>query len=146
MYVRRARGRPRKAAGKIMQLHEPASAVNDLAELRRRVRELLRDMVPVPGNVDDPGYPTKLSEQLKIRSKIVPHVVAVPLSSEAMVPLLLQLSRFEEFASVLFVGLSGGSLFKAPDDKGLVFLTPELRADQEAYANTLYTGIVEVIN
>ena len=65
-----------EAAGKVMQLHEPVSAVNDLAELRRRVRELLRDMVPVPGNVDDPGYPTKLAEQLKIRSKIVPHVIA----------------------------------------------------------------------
>ena len=145
MYVRRARGRPRKAAGKIMQLHEPVSALNDFDELKRRVRELLRDRVPAPGNIDDPGYPAVLVKQLNTQSKLMPHVVAMPLSSEAMVPLLLKLSRVEEFASVLFVGLSGDLPFQAAGDKGLVRLTPELRPEQESDAKTLYDGIVDAI-
>ena len=144
MYVRRARGRGRKTAGKVMELNEPVSAVHDAEELRHRVRELLRDMVPVPGNVQDSRYGSTLKQQLQIRSKVVPYVIAVPLSSEATLPLLLQVSRFEEFASVLFIGLSGDALFRTTDP-GVVCMTPELRADQESYANTLYDTIVELI-
>jgi len=144
MYVRRARGMSRKAAGKVMQIHEPVTAANDLAELRHRVRGLLRDMVPVPGDVKDAGYAATLKTQLRIRSKVVPHVIAVPLSSQATLPLLLALSRLDEFASILFIGLSGDSVFST-SDPAVVTVTPELRPEQESYANTLYDQIVELI-
>jgi len=54
------------------------------------------------------------------------------------------LSRLDEFASILFIGLSGDSVFST-SDPAVVTVTPELRPEQESYANTLYDQIVELI-
>ena len=69
---------------------------------------------------------------------------ALPLRLALALPLLLALSRLDEFASILFIGLSGDSVFST-SDPAVVAVTPELRPEQESYANTLYDQIVELI-
>jgi hypothetical protein len=140
MYVRRARGRISRAAAKVLQLNGTVLATDALTDLRRRARALLRDQLPCPGDIDSPTYGQTLTKELERRAAIVPIVVAVLLSGETSLSLLIELSKTAEFKPIMFFGLCGGTLFSTADP-AVLCLKPPLEIDQEDHASKLHEYI-----
>jgi hypothetical protein len=145
MYLQRATGKTRNTAGKVFQLTEPVNAGHDREELRQRVLTVFEKGLPLPGDINQQGYVAKLAREINDLAQMNLPVVVAMMVSPTSLPLLVELSKAEEFRQVTFLGLSPDRIL-FPIDPAVVCLTPEMEDDQEGSAYRTYQRILGTVS